>query len=583
MMADVHHLQGLFYQTLRQHGATFRGEASHTSAPSGDTFSCHCGRVFLSGQALSLHKRRVHQEYAPERPFVHGATCSVCLKFFWTSQRLRQHLAYIPRGGGGNPCYNALVAAGMPDDHWQVTVAPEWKGQARFDALQCAGPVAPLIPWQDHVAAALRIEVDQLEASLHLPDSVFSADDAGHLYDVLHRFTQTWLRCVGRDLTDQLATAKDRLCDGWLQLLSCYPEELHSWVEFGFLEWGRYGIEDLLSSNDNVDAATALVDAFGEFADVLPRSITLQRIGRLRCRLRSLDDRPPLAAHRPVYLGPANVSERRASVLHVPRALQAQVSWLASLRKMCWEDLPPVQPFPLIHIEGEADPFFLVVHLFAGRRRADDFHCQLVRFCEEAGLCVRVLSLDTAVSPGPLRPTHGSFCGRRVIGRWPRPLRSRERLFGYDLLRRREYEQLRAGSCFFLQGLGALGAHMVNGGMMLSEHPAPPKLEERASILFVIYMSWDSGIGVPARFPSDVAIGKSADEATFKTAKHKEYPTRFNAGLAWTITQRFLVAQREQQVITRPLAAGSPLATFLREYEVGAVQFRESWLPDWQG
>eukprot|EP00438_Fugacium_kawagutii_P024966 Skav202654 [mRNA] locus=scaffold1228:101431:106659:+ [translate_table: standard] len=600
MMADVHHLQGLFYQTLRQHGATFRGEASHSSAPTGDTFYCHCG-------------------------------------------------------GGGNPRYNALVAAGMPDDHWQATIAPEWKGQARFDALQCAGPVAPLIPWQDHVAAALRIEVDQLEASLHLPDSVFSADDAGHLYDVLHRFTQTWLRCVGRDLTDQLATAKDRLCDGWLQLLSCYPEELHSWVEFGFLEWGRYGIEDLLSFNDYVDAATALVDAFGEFADVLPRSITLQHIGRLRCRLRSLDDRPPLDAHRPVYLGPANASERRASVLHVPRALQAQVSWLASLRKMCWEDLPPVQPFPLIHIEGEADPFFLVVHLFAGRRRDDDFHCQLVRFCEEAGLCVRVLSLDTAVSPvlGDLSFTgnswqllwktyldgyiaatmNGSPCEtfsearhqpppEGVIGRWPRPLRSRERLFGYDLLRRREYEQLRAGSCFFLQGLGALGAHMVNGGMMLSEHPAPPKLEERASIwtspplelarshplchLHVLgQWHWGASVVKPtgllaydagdvrktmwkhadpeARFPSDVAIGKSADEATFKTAKHKEYPTRFNAGLAWTITQRFLVAQREQQVITRPLAAGSPLATFLREYEVGAVQFRESWLPDWQG
>ena len=58
--------------------------------------------------------------------------------------------------------------------------------------------------------------------------------------------------------------------------------------------------------------------------------------------------------------------------------------------------------------------------------------------------------------------------------RWPRPLRSFAQLFGLS--------DLRPGSAFMLQATMVCIWHVVFGGLFLSEHPAPPGDDSKASI-----------------------------------------------------------------------------------------------------
>ena len=66
----------------------------------------------------------------------------VCLRFFWTSARLQQHLAYIPKGLGYNPCFHALQsqARQVPYCHENVGNSPAFAGLHRRECLQTEGP-----------------------------------------------------------------------------------------------------------------------------------------------------------------------------------------------------------------------------------------------------------------------------------------------------------------------------------------------------------------------------------------------------------------------------------------------------------
>ena len=158
--------------------------------------------------------------------------------------------------------------------------------------------------------------------------------------------------------------------------------------------------------------------------------------------------------------------------------------------------------------------------------------------------------------------------------RLPRPLRSFERLLGLPALTQRELAQLGAGSLFFLQGLLLLSYQIVGGGCFISEHPAPPRdatrpsiwtspwlqvLRQHPELKLHITPQWPFGAGVPkptgllalrlpmlrkslyshadpdAVRPKEVAIGRKSD-GSFKTSEHKEYPSRFCAGLTQAIT-----------------------------------------------
>jgi len=207
--------------------------------------------------------------------------------------------------------------------------------------------------------------------------------------------------------------------------------------------------------------------------------------------------------------------------------------------------------------------------------------------------------------------------------RQPRPLRSFERLLGLPALTQRELAQLGAGSMFFLQGLLLLSYQIVGGGCFVSEHPAPPRDTSRPSIWSSPWLQvlrqhpdlklhvtpqWPFGAGVPkptgllalrlpsfrrslychadpeAVRPKEVAIGRKAD-GSFKTSEHKEYPSRFCAGLAKAITDfldHSLRTGRAHHV--QPQAGDCTLHRWINEAKEACAEIRQGagWLPDYQ-
>ena len=113
-------------------------------------FSCECGRTFTTIQGLTSHRRHAHQYSAPEARLVGKMTsCPHCLKFLWTPSRVKQHMAYIPRSGATNSCYEALVRSGFTaleiedEDGGEAGQLGHTYGIIRRDALQAQGPFPP--------------------------------------------------------------------------------------------------------------------------------------------------------------------------------------------------------------------------------------------------------------------------------------------------------------------------------------------------------------------------------------------------------------------------------------------------------
>lgn len=99
IMLDAQTFHKAILQGLREVGAAFTPDpGNHVEADRRELHPCDCGRVFHSKQGLALHRWKSHGQHAPEHEFVTGATCLACMRYFWSSNRLAMHLAYIPRG-----------------------------------------------------------------------------------------------------------------------------------------------------------------------------------------------------------------------------------------------------------------------------------------------------------------------------------------------------------------------------------------------------------------------------------------------------------------------------------------------------
>lgn len=291
----------------------------------------------------------------------------------------------------------------------------------------------------------------------------------------------------------------------------------------------------------------------------------------------------------------------------------------------------PTMPF---YRTIDLQPCFLVLHMFSGRRRSTDLHAALEKMTASLPYSVHVLSCDTAIDEhyGNLLGTghswrqieellkkgmisccvSGAPCETFTEARhwlpddpgldtsqWPRPLRSSDWPWGLEGLVPRELLQLGVGSSFSLQTLWVMANLLRVGGTMLSEHPAPPRLPERASIfttplarlmrtlpeifLHILPQGWwgakskkPTGL-LTLRLPRlkasmykwrldeipteyEMAIGKTAS-GSFKTASLKEYPCRFSFGMAHAIVDDLSSKVRQGHV--RPAPEKLPPATEL--------------------
>ena len=185
-----------------------------------DTMACWCGRRFGSLKALSVHQWQAHQQHAPEFWLVRDPICPCCLRNFWTVARARQHLAYIPRRGGVNHCYQQLILRGVHHSEHaieDVSIPEALKGINRLEATAAQGPKLP-----DEIPGAREIERTQTQlqelqqradVGLCVPWTIYSTLS---LWQILDALTVQKTICIENG---ELDTQDYDITDDWLEAL----------------------------------------------------------------------------------------------------------------------------------------------------------------------------------------------------------------------------------------------------------------------------------------------------------------------------------------------------------------------------
>jgi len=237
IMADIHKFHHQIFATLRSVGAEFQPDP-FPLVPEECTFTCFCGRGFHTNRGLLAHQRQQHQIFSPERPYLQGATCLHCGRYCWTTQRLQQHLSYIPNRLGYNPCFVALQRQGRSVEYESTTFPADVLGLARREALQTAGPMIEQVTVVERQRAAWSQELEsclsQLELSTLPTDPMQSGADLG---DDLSSATQSWFeRFYPQGPSD---SEKGLLPEAWLDAMCTTLETtdlaIDEWVQFAFL------------------------------------------------------------------------------------------------------------------------------------------------------------------------------------------------------------------------------------------------------------------------------------------------------------------------------------------------------------
>ena len=216
-MHEVHRLHRDIFKLIEDQGGEFSPHPSLTDTRCDQGHQCFCGRHFTTAQGLALHRRKAHDIHAPEYRLVDGATCPCCLKFFWTSQRLYQHLAY--RKTLRNPCFQQLMKNGCTIEFESQRLPNHVHGLGRVDALQTYGPQPELANQADIRKARAQDELtDCLEVYQMLQQTECPIDVEAHCT------TQTWAwfqEFVAQGQTqDGLLSLEDRLIGELADLVS---------------------------------------------------------------------------------------------------------------------------------------------------------------------------------------------------------------------------------------------------------------------------------------------------------------------------------------------------------------------------
>ena len=475
-----------------------------------NSFRCHCNKSFASKRALAVHQAKAHNMHAPEYKHASGGTCPVCLRHFWSTHRLRQHLAYMPRSGEVNACFSKLQLIepeqGPPE---LIKITGDFRGINRLDSVTAAGPAAAPNHWeQGNRQALLRAlaDLDQqlLRAGVPLqPDHGFGHELRTQLTTASHAWFTDWLRDF------PYGPAGVELQEAWMAVLSADPSQEGEALEH-FMLWVDIDMVDIWADWGNAEAAQILDTQAADLIVHLDVVLLLRRRTKLQLQF-DLQQQPRAAPipHRPVYRGPANAAERQRRDHVPPGRFSRQGEWKDLLDQAEFVVQPKVPLHVPICRTPHERPTFLVVHLFSGRRRASDFHGHLHRLCEQAPFAVAIVSLDTAISEelGDLRSSSSSWRNLEVLYRsgriaatlasspcetftearhhpitlpdgteveGPRPLRSGRELWGLPHLTLRELRQLQQGSEFALQVAWCATLAVLTGGALISEHPAPP-------------------------------------------------------------------------------------------------------------
>ena len=309
------------------------------------------------------------------------------------------------------------------------------------------------------------------------------------------------------------------IADDWLAILLDIGQQHHEWCEKVLLHWGEHLLPDVIAEFVDGEAEFVVEECYCNLVNDLPRYQTRSQISSLEARKRYLQDQQVKTfPHREIRWGRASIGERLCAAQKVPALFLDQRQWLDTMREIEWTVLPSEQKPPRWVAPTER-PWFLILHLFSGRRRHGDFHAAIHQEAERQNMDVVVLSCDTAISVhyGNLQDgmepwtniqklcTQGrvaaALCGppcetftearyhmpteeeqAAANGPWPRPLRSYAELFGLQGLTARELRQVGLGSAFYMQCMQILIWLLIQQGVFICEHPWKPTLDWRPSI-----------------------------------------------------------------------------------------------------
>ena len=644
MIREAQQWHADIFQVLRSKSFTFKPDPALLHVQ-----ECHfqcpdCPRWFTTPQGVHTHRRKVHGIFCLEHHLLDSATCPACLTFLWSTQRVQQHLSYMPRDGRPNACYAYLQQIGYKVSYSAEHLPRAFVGQSRLDALPTAGPFGHGPTASERWLQRLLLHRDELQAAFQDYVSPDQPERSGErLGDCLTQVTLRWLQDfeAASHRFDEVERPQDR----WIDVLCKLPDVFQSWTARVFILWGRHILPDIIAGLWDGEAEAYLDE---EYASLVVDFDEYQ----LEMKIRQPDHPRP---HRPIRPPQQNARPRSVPQHEVVRMFDRQEQWQQDLGRVRWEDMPMDPSVP--QITGLTPrPTFLIVHLFAGRRRETDIHAWLNQWAEQRNVTLTILSLDTAISPvlgnldarseswhrlqelylqGHVAATISghpceTFSSARWTpppedhphARWPRPLRTTMQLFGLDHRTWRELCQTRLGTAFFLQTLWTLACHIAFGGFFIEEHPGVPLQPNHPSI-------WRSAIMKIMRLHPDVhfhEIGqwrfgatsvkptgllalrlpyflrdlyKHADDAAirptkhaigvdeggqFRTSSHKEYPPRLSAGIANAVGSqllRDLHAKRTRTTEPLPL----PLPQWVTDVARDCTGIRQAatWLPDFQG
>ena len=536
IIQEVQHWHSDIFDVLRAAHYTFTPDPALLRLQTQEYQCPDCPRKFATPQGVHTHRRKAHGVYCQEHHLLDSATCPACLTYLWSTQRLQQHLAYMPRDGTPNPCFAYLQAIGYSVSYAHEALPKAMRGQSRLDALPVAGPYGafPTALQQQRLALLQRkTNLDEVYGDFQQPDEPVAA--GMRLGDLLTAVTARWYadyRTGGRRLR-----ADDRLQDRWIDIIGRIPVEFESWAIRTFILWGKHTLPEIIAEllDGEIEAHIDL-----EFADLVYEFDEYhigEQIWKLDQRLRQLAQPAPLpTAHRPVRPQQCNAQPRSVPHHDVPRLFDGQGQWQDDLLAVQWEDMPPDPMTPAVR-DLAPRPSFVIVHLFAGRRREHDIHHWLADWSLRTNISLTIISMDTAISPvlGNLdcrseswavlstlyaqgkiaatisghpcetfssarwHPPPAEFAGSK----WPRPLRTAMQLFGIDHRTWRELQQTRTGTAFFLQTLWCLACHLVYGGLFVEEHPGMPIHPDHPSV-------WKSALSRLFRRHPDIALHEIA-------------------------------------------------------------------------
>ena len=397
MMHKMHRLHVQFMQTLTG-PATFTYPVD-VEADTANEFTCFCKRVFSTPQGLASHRRLAHNIGAQEKHLIDGVTCPCCLKFLWTRQRLYQHLAYVPRRGQVNHCFQSLQRQGFQvTDETIATTNRTLPGMNRTEALQTLGPLPLFKDSRERDLQLTTHKLVQCESQLVIDPVPEEVDtQQAMLWQRLSDVTQAWFQRFTDNGFD--ADLIGELPDNWLDLSADQDPTFSTWLESVYIGWGEHAMPEIIAGFIDGEAEALVENAFTEMIYDFPRMQVMTEATFLRQKIRRLEsEQQTLFPHRPVKRGSANKRERISTALRVPSLFSEQASWLQGIRKIKFDTIPAEQAIPATVDSITQRPTFLVVHLFSGRRRSTDIHSHLETLAQQFGFKVQVLSLDTAVS-----------------------------------------------------------------------------------------------------------------------------------------------------------------------------------------